>query len=263
VSVDAVAVVGSDDRIDATRIEEAGLNALQTQRQLFFDGWLLRMSPGKAKRGRSVNPHFGSSLPLAHKIACCEERYAACGLPTIFRITPFCKPADLDAALEQQGYVAFGDTLVQVVDLARPRPSSRKDVDIESVPVAEFVAAVAALRGSPPEQQAAHLERLAQSPLGLHTVVARVDGRPVACGQVACDGDIAAIYDMVTATDWRGRGLASAIVDALLSQADNRGARIAFLQVDDDNAPAIAVYRKFGFATLYTYHYRARDGECR
>jgi hypothetical protein len=26
---------------------------------------------------------------------------------------------------------------------------------------------------------------------------------------------------------------------------------------------ARAVYRRFGFATLYTYHYRARTGECR
>jgi len=267
VSAGAVAVadvdVDVDNRIDAARIEEAGLNALQTQRQLFFDGWLLRMSPGKAKRGRSVNPHFGSSLPLAHKIAYCEERYAASGLPAIFRITPFCKPADLDAVLAQHGYVAFGNTLVQIADPARRRPPLRSNADPEPVPVAEFVAAAAALRGSPPEQQAAHLERLAQSPLALHAVVVRRDGRAVACGQVACDGDIAAIYDMVTAAEWRGRGLASAIVDALLSQAHGRGARVAFLQVDDDNAPAIAVYRKFGFATLYTYHYRAREGECR
>ncbi len=262
-SVDAGAVVGSDNRVDAMRIEEAGLNALQTQRQLFFDGWLLRMSPGKAKRGRSVNPHFGSSLPLAHKIGYCEERYAACRLPTIFRITPFCKPADLDAALDQRGYVPSDNTPVQVVVPARPRPPLRKDVDVEPVPVAAFVAAVAALRGSPPEQQAAHLERLAQSPLALHAVVSRVDKEVVACGQVACDRDIAAIYDMATATDWRGRGLASAIVDALLLHAGNWGARVVFLQVDDDNAPAIAVYRKFGFATLYTYHYRARDGACR
>jgi hypothetical protein len=46
--------------IDIVRVEEAGLNALQTQRQLFYDGWLLRLSPGTAKRARSVNPHFGS-----------------------------------------------------------------------------------------------------------------------------------------------------------------------------------------------------------
>jgi N-acetylglutamate synthase len=53
--------------VDPIRIEEAGLNALQTQRQLFFDGWLLRVSPGKAKRARSVNPHFGSSLAVYRK----------------------------------------------------------------------------------------------------------------------------------------------------------------------------------------------------
>ena len=58
--------------VDPIRIEEAGLNAVQTRRQLFFDGWLLRRSPGKAKRARSVNPQFGSSLPLAAKIDRCE-----------------------------------------------------------------------------------------------------------------------------------------------------------------------------------------------
>ena len=68
---------------------------------------------------------------------------------------------------------------------------------------------------------------------------------------------------MATAPDWRGRGVASAIVDALLAHARSRRARTAFLQVDDDNAPALAVYRKFGFATLYRYHYRGREGECR
>jgi len=29
-----------------------------------------------------------------------------------------------------------------------------------------------------------------------------------------------------------------------------------------DNAPAIASYRRFGFATVYSYHYRGRPGEC-
>ena len=59
--------------VDPIRIEEAGLNALQTTQQLFYDGWLLRVSAGKAKRARSVNPHFGSSLPLDAKIDHCER----------------------------------------------------------------------------------------------------------------------------------------------------------------------------------------------
>ena len=36
----------------------------------------------------------------------------------------------------------------------------------------------------------------------------------------------------------------------------------AFLQENDD-AAALAVYRKFGFALAYTDHYRAWAGECR
>ena len=30
--------------LDLVRIEESGLNVLQSQRQLFYDGWLLRIS---------------------------------------------------------------------------------------------------------------------------------------------------------------------------------------------------------------------------
>ena len=263
-NTDATLVVDpSAMHVDAARIEEAGLNALQTQQQLFYDGWVLRLSPGKAKRGRSVNAHFGSSLPLAHKIAYCERLYAAHRLPTLFRMTPFAKPAELDAALERRGYRRFDDTLVQTLDLAGWHSApSRVDVDIASMPVTDFVAAVAKLRGSTPAQQAAHLERLALSPLTVQPLVARVDGEAVACGQIAYDDDIAAIYDMVTAPDWQGRGLASALVDALLAHARSRGTRLAFLQVNDDNAPALAVYRKFGFATAYRYHYRGRGGEC-
>lgn len=36
-----------------------------------------------------------------------------------------------------------------------------------------------------------------------------------------------------------------------------RGAGVgqAFLQVEADNAPALALYRRFGFQTAWTYHY--------
>jgi len=252
----------ASDGVDALRIEEAALNALQTQRQLFFDGWLLRLSPGSAKRARSVNPHFSSSLPVDAKIDRCETIYAAAGLPALFRITPFCKPPEIDDALDRRGYVAFDRTLVQVMRVDAPPPVRVDDPTIASVPAVEFVDAVAAMRSSTQVQRDAHFERLSNTPLATHFVVARVDGRTVACGQVALDGRIAGIYDMVTAPAFRRHGLAAAIVGVLAGWASQCGASHAFLQVTDDNDAALAVYAKFGFRTLYTYHYRARPTEC-
>jgi ribosomal protein S18 acetylase RimI-like enzyme len=248
--------------VEPLRIEEASLNALQTQRQLFFDGWLVRFSPGSAKRARSVNPHFGSSLPIDAKIDRCEAIYAANALPALYRITPFCKPRELDEALGRRGYVAFDRTLVQVARVTSSATPPIDGVEMASAPAAEFVEAVGALRGSTAVQRAAHFERLSNTPLDMDAVIARCAGRIVACGQVALDDGLAAIYDMVTAADFRGRGLATSIVAELSSRAAQAGARHAFLQVNDDNVPALAVYRKYGFATVYAYHYRARPSEC-
>jgi N-acetylglutamate synthase len=250
--------------VELIRVEEAGLNALQTQRQLFYDGWLLRVSPGKARRARSVNAHFGSSLPIADKIKYCETLYAARGLPLLFRITPFVQPPDLESALLDHGYVAFDTTLVQLMPLAKPPEFAvAADVELIAPPAAEFVEAVGILRDSPAAQRAAHLERLSQTPLTTRAILARIDGVPVACGQVALENGLAGIYDMVTATNHQGRGLAATIVNELLLWAWENGAAHAYLQVDAGNAPALAVYRKFGFATAYTYHYCARPEECR
>ena len=39
----------------AARFEDAGLTCSQPPQQSIYDGWLLRYSPGKAKRAKSVN----------------------------------------------------------------------------------------------------------------------------------------------------------------------------------------------------------------
>ena len=250
--------------IDLVRVEEAGLNALQTQRQLFYDGWLLRLSPGTAKRARSVNAHFGSSLPLADKIAYCESVYARHALPVLFRMTPMSHPADLDRALGGRGYEAFGETLVQTLAMDRPPeiPDRAAEAVVEAPETDAFVDAVDRLRRSTPEQREAHRERLVNSPLIKRHALVRAGERVVCTAQVAVDGSLAGIFDVITAPEARGRGYATLACASLLSWAWQHGANLAYLQVQADNAPAIAAYRKFGFATAYTYHYRGRPGQC-
>lgn len=248
--------------LDLRRLEEVGLNALQTQRQLFYDGWLLRVSPGKAKRARSVNAHFNSSLPLADKIAHCEKVYAARGFPVLFRITPFVQPPDLDAALAARGYDAHETTLVQVKSLAQaPEVAPLPGVEVVTPTADAFADAVAALQHATPAQRDAYYERLVDSPLATRALIAQGPDATVGVGTVMLDDGLAGIFSMATAPDMRGRGVATALLGHLLAWAWDHGATHAYLQVDANNHRALAVYRRFGFATAYTYHYRARPGD--
>jgi GNAT superfamily N-acetyltransferase len=155
------------------------------------------------------------------------------------------------------------EVLVVGSGLAGPEVLGHDGMTLAAPPIPDFVAAVGAMRGSTATQQAAHVERLSQTALPVLALVARIDGAVVGAGQVALEGELAGIYDLVTVESAQRQGIATGIVQELLLWAWNRGASQAYLQVDADNAAALAVYRKFGFATAYTYHYRARPGECR
>ena len=252
------------DGLGLARVEEIGLNALQTQHQLFYDGWLLRVSPGKAKRARSVNAHFGSTLPLTQKIPYCESLYAERGLPLLFRITPFVKPPNLESELSARGYDVFEPTLVQLMRIDRPPAAPTvADVDFVTPSPAAFVEAVGEMQMATKLQRAALRERLCHTPLSTRAMIAVMDGRPVGTGTVMLEDGLAGIFTMGTATDARGRGIASGILAALLTWAWEHGATHAYLQVSADNLRAISVYRRFGFVDAYTYHYRSRPFECR
>jgi len=251
------------DGIDLRRVEEIGLNALQTQRQLFYDGWLLRVSPGKAKRARSVNAQFGSSLPLEQKIPYCERVYAERGLPALFRITPFVQPDGLEDELAARGYRSFEDTLVQLARLdGPPDMPAVPGVDFVTPSPVAFAEAVGELQQSSAEQRAALRERVTHTPLTTRAMIAVADGQPVGTGTVMLEDGFAGIYSMVTAPAMRSRGIASGILASLLAWAWERGAAHAYLQVSADNEGAISVYRRFGFVDAYTYHYRGRPDEC-
>ncbi|MEO1469220.1 MAG: GNAT family N-acetyltransferase [Pseudomonadota bacterium] len=62
--------------------------------------------------------------------------------------------------------------------------------------------------------------------------------------------DEAEILDLGVVPAARRRGLARALLDMALAEAARRGARTAFLEVAEDNAPARALYARAGFAEV-------------
>jgi ribosomal-protein-alanine N-acetyltransferase len=60
-------------------------------------------------------------------------------------------------------------------------------------------------------------------------------------------GDEANVTNIAVAKESRGKGIGTALVKAILKEAEERGAAQAFLEVRVGNAPAIHVYEKCGF----------------
>lgn len=245
-----------------SRIEDAGLNASAPPQQLWLDGWLVRFSPGKAKRARCVNAVAAGRLPIDGRLQACEAVFAAAGLPMIVRITPFTLPQELDELLASQGLHRVDDTRVMArADLSAlaQQAALPPGVEVHATGLEAFAQRVGSLRGSPLSQRLAHGQRLQNSPVLFHAFEMHVDSELVACGQFAIEGALVGLYDVFTAQNARGRGYAETLCRHLLQQAHTRGASHAYLQVEGNNHAAREVYHRLGFADAYAYHYRTRD----
>ncbi|WP_370741482.1 AAC(3)-I family aminoglycoside N-acetyltransferase [Pseudooceanicola lipolyticus] len=54
------------------------------------------------------------------------------------------------------------------------------------------------------------------------------------------------IYDLAVAQAWRRRGIATALIDHLKTIAKTNGGWVVYVQADDGDDPAIALYSKLG-----------------
>ncbi len=259
-----------DTRLDGallSRIEDASLNASAPPQQFWVDGWIVRTSPGKARRARCVNAVAAGRLPVDHKLAQAEALFRDAGLPMVVRITPFTLPSDLDAQLGQRGWERLDETHVMVRpgldDLHgaadAPPPPGTVWARLDG---AAFADAVGALRGSPVEQRRAHAQRLASSPVRYegHALCRQADGEVLACGQFAREAELVGLYDVFTRDSVRGQGFAGLLCTRLLARAVHQGARVAYLQTEGTNDTARRVYRRLGFTDQYSYHYRQPPG---
>ncbi|MFX1680420.1 GNAT family N-acetyltransferase [Mitsuaria sp. CC2] len=256
----------------ARRAELAGLNAASAPREAQVDGWLLRLSPGKAKRSRCVNALAGGTLPLDDILRRCRGSFEQAGLPLILRLTPFSQPIDLDDQLASRGWTSFDPADVMVL----PSLEAFDDADgIEPLSPSAYARLIGELRGSSTEEIEGHARRLEQASVPHQAFQMTQGGMLLACGQVAIDtdpngaslgaladapaGGMAGLFDIFTPEDQRGRGHGFKLCAALLAEARRQGARSAYLQVGADNAAAQRLYARLGFLQAYRYHYRSDD----
>ena len=246
----------------AQQAETAGLNASAPPQQELLDGWLIRLSPGKAKRSRCVNALAEGRTPLAELLERCRLSFGNAGLPLVIRITPFTRPADLDLHLAALGWQAFDAADVMLLpDLSAfvPRPDDSQ-ARLQALDAQAYAELVGGLRQSSALEIKAHAQRMCASPVRYQGYALRdASDTLLACGQIAQEQQLVGLYDIFTPAERRGRGHARQLCQHLLAQALTQGAQQAYLQVGSDNAAAQALYRGLGFVSAYRYHFRSAD----
>jgi hypothetical protein len=84
----------------------------------------------------------------------------------------------------------------------------------------------------------------------IHSVVASLDGEPVAAAQVLLSHGISGVYWVGTVERARGKGLGEAVTRAVTNRSFDEGARVVTLQASPKGEP---IYARMGYETLYHY----------
>jgi ribosomal protein S18 acetylase RimI-like enzyme len=205
----------------------------------------------------------------ARDVAVVEDFYARRGRRALVQLLPAGAHAALDAELAGRGWEVDSPTDVLVADvgavLAAVAPSPARgaaaapaggaaaapEVALTGDPGPAWIAAWGAAEGrADADAHAAMLGRIEPA-----TAFALADGGAGA-GFSVCERGWAGLYSIATASWARRRGVARAVIAALVGWAAGQGARRAYLLVETDNDPALALYMSLGFRRSHGYHYR-------
>lgn len=241
----------------ALRVEVATWRPLET---VDVDGWEVGLSAGFTRRGNSVAP-VGEPRDADAALAEVMDLYAARGLRPRVRVCRDGRPGDLAERLEAGGWEVAAPTavLARSLDDARARDDAPAGPDLPwsitsaPAPDGEWLDAWLGVKASGVDRDVAR--RLVGGP-GTAFLTARDANGVVGAIRAARAGSWVALSCLVVHPRARRRGLGSALTAEGLASGRDRGATAAFLQVEESNAAAVALYAEQGFTVVDRYHYR-------
>jgi ribosomal protein S18 acetylase RimI-like enzyme len=243
------------DRALIRSLEERAFNAWPALQTVLCDGWVFRVSGGYTKRANSANA-LAPTGAFRTVLRDAERFYAEQGQPTIFRLSPLAGP-EPDEVLGGLEFQVIDETMVMVADLGADAPVDA-GVSIVRTPDAAWRHGFAEANAVALAKRGIHDQMLAAIRLPVAFATLSENGQPMAYGLAVAERGMVGLFDIVTVPEARRRGAGRRLVTALLAWGRSEGAARAYLQVVATNAPAIALYERFGFREAYRYHYRVR-----
>ena len=251
---------------DIESLERATLDAVCPAAQSELPGWLLPFDAADIGRAHSAIPLLHHGLDIAG-LPAIEQQYRDYGLPPCFRIADTPGLRHWQERLQALGYRKADPVYVQTASLeamqaaadlstAAPRLGSaslRPKIMLLDAPAGAWASVYTAL-GFDAADGALRVQLLSRSRFARYAYVQSA-GVSLAAGTACISRDWLSVHGMRTLPHARGQGLGASLLSTFVGLARQRGIARAFLQVEADNAPALALYRRFGFTTAWTYHY--------
>jgi ribosomal protein S18 acetylase RimI-like enzyme len=240
-------------------LEEMSINAFPSLQTVLYDGWVLRFAGGYSNRANSVYPLYKSTINVHKKIDICEMLYKSKGLRPAFKITPFVVPGDLDDILESRGYETLHPTRVETLCL-----DELEEPGIRAITVFngfdekwfEYYCCSKSLS----EKDRIILRNINMNIIPpKYYVLFKLGNANAGCGMAVLENGHAGIFDIFIAEEHRNKGYGRQLMLNILGIAKERGAKKAYLQVMNDNLPALRLYENLGFKEEYRYWYRVLD----
>jgi N-acetylglutamate synthase len=245
---------------DVVALELAANDAWPAPVQSRLGSWILRAAENWTGRANSALAVGDPDRPLEAAIDAVVTWYAGHGQRALIN-APMPLAAPVNHALDERGWTARPLTLVQTASLSRllAPPGERQDLppaELADSPSDDWYAMVAEHKGTLPDAARRVLTAVPET-VFVHVRDAGGELIAVARGTVTGPDRWHGISLLQTAPQVRRQGLARYVLQAMAGWAAQRGATRAYLQVEERNAGAVALYRRLGFATHHTYLTRA------
>jgi len=213
--------------------------------------WRLRISDGFTMRANSVLPTgaapFGDpNLDLSKAVDEVVKIYQEKDLTPTFTL-PLPLYEELDNYLAGLGWkVKIGaEYLINDIPDNLDLESVDFQIVITSEPTPEWLAL----------QSDHQLERIMRN-YPAHYAEIKFDNQTVAIGRIATSGKWSLATRVFVNPEFRGKGIGTLLMRALMAAAKGDGATKVGLQVDSENGAGLALYKSMGFRFHHFYNYR-------
>ncbi len=243
-------------------VETLAANAWPPEITQTLGGWRMRYTGGSSRRVNSVWANLPpDDLPLETCLDLVEDFYRRRGASSCYQLCPATLPEGLREALLLRGYVEWAHTSVKVQSISAllaATPPLTMDVETAETLTVEWFETYTGASGYSPESLPVRRGILQRIGPAAQYVLVRQDGVTAVTGLGVAERGWMGVFCVVTVPERRRQGLASAVMRALAQWGQAQGVQQVYLQVMEDNPPALRLYDRLGFQFLYQYFYSTK-----